>query len=138
MYFFPGMSDDGREEVSVSSEHARPMPLFPVHVHFLGSNLYRGTLYDIDGFTLIGNSGRNLNVYRHEMTEAFNNGQLRFLHRVTPGYRFSVTSLAQYNNFINARNNKWRLPTENNHFYVYDDTDCDYTHSHFDGCILNF
>lgn len=137
MYLIAGMPVY-EEEDSVSTENGPTPNLYPVHLHFLGPNLYRGTLYDVNGAPLVSRSGRHLSVYTPEIKDAFDNGELRFLHRVSPGYRFFITSVRQYNEFIQARNNHWMSPSPDMRFYIYEDDDCNYTDNHFNGSILNF
>lgn len=126
-------NSQGEEQSSDASQRG-----YPVSIVFHGSNLYRNSLYDLDGFYLQDCYGRHHNVFRKSFAEALNNKVIRVVHKVSPGYRYFVTSTEQYNAFCKIREDGWSSPIPGIRFHLYDDEDCMYASDHFKGAILCF
>lgn len=121
------------DEQSVSSESR-----YPVTIIFCGSNLYTSRLCDVDGYYLQNSHGKNLNVYTAELQELMINKSIILKHKVTPGYRYFITSIQQYLDFDKIRKEQWSTDIPGRCFYLYDDEDCMYCSDHFKGAILSF
>lgn len=89
-------------------------PIQFVHHH----NRYAGTLYDVDGQVLRGESGEPLNVFKEELKDMFQQKKIRFLHymKKEPTYAYFVTSTDQLERFRDDREFGVHLPTT---YHVY-------------------
>lgn len=111
---------------------------FPVTIVFCGSNLYRSSLRDVDGFAMQDSTGKPYNVFSKSFAQAIFNEQVRLIHRIDPGYRYFITSHMQCNTFTQIRNEGWSSSLPGVCVYLYDDEDCNYMSDHFKGAILAF
>lgn len=76
--------------------------LYPVRIRNCGST-YSRRLRDVDGFYLVNDNGKLLNVYTKEMKDAFESGALRAIHNVRDGYVYFVQHDEQIRRFKRER-----------------------------------
>lgn len=90
-------------------------------------SVYSKILYDVNGKILVDSQNHLLNVYRYEMADAIESGELRIVRNSTMAnvcYRYFVTSQDQQDIFINERSfGTTDGPNKAFHVYVDDDTD---------------
>lgn len=81
--------------------HSEPesTKLYPVQIVY-HHDRYSGTLYDVDGNVLMGETGK-LNVFKEEMKDLMVARKLRFMHYLTkePTYAYFITSPEQLGRF---------------------------------------
>lgn len=96
--------------------------VFPIHF-VIRKNCYKQYLYDIDGCLIRGGDGKPLNVFQHEMMERFDNGSLRIVRVLEPGYRYFVQRQSQQDRFIREREQGGsECRFRSYHIYVDEDT----------------
>lgn len=102
------MSDSG------SSENT----LYPVKLA-MHRNTYASTLFDVDGNILVGESGRNLNVFREEMKDMMIQKKVRCIHYMSkePTYIYFIVDQEQANRFQRHRDNGSTYPEMTYHVY---------------------
>lgn len=94
-------------------------PLYNVTLVNKGS-LYSKTLYDVDGFVLLSESGEKLNVYTKTMQDAFDSGRLRVIRSLKDGgYVYFITQAYQLQRFKDERDNGSIRPHVK--YYIYRD-----------------
>jgi hypothetical protein len=95
--------------------------LHPVKIVY-HNNRYAGTLYDVDGNVLRGESGQRLNVFREEMKDMLVDSKIRVIHYMTrePTYIYFITDHIQMFRFQEER--KKGSPDPNKEYHVYLDS----------------
>lgn len=92
-------------------------------------DVFSKILYDVEGNILRTRAGRLINVFRPNMEEAMNEGQLTVHRNSTMAgitYRYFTTSKEQMMKFIDERENgTYTGPNVRYHVYVDDDVDRD-------------
>lgn len=66
-------------------------------------SIYAHQLMDVEGNVLRNEAGQVLNVYKHEFADYLKEGKVRFIHAVSPGFAYFITSRAQLNRFLYDR-----------------------------------
>lgn len=92
---------------------------FPVKYHF-HKNRYAGTLVDVDGVVLEGETGMKLNVFREELKDMLVSKKIRFWHYLSkePTYAYFTTSQQQLDRFIEERRDGALIPNTVYHVYL--------------------
>lgn len=110
---------------SPSSSSSFETSRYPVRFKDCGSP-YQWKLYNVDGNVLIGEaSGQYLNVYTDELSKAFKDGTIRWMHAMKPGYRYFIRNQSQMDIFQEERT--YGSIHENKTFFIYADDDMDKT-----------
>lgn len=94
---------------------------FPVVIQNQGP-VFQKTLRDVTGSLLLSpTNGRPLNMFSVELRDLLEEGKIRVIHRVDPGYVYFVTNTYDERMFQSDRDNGSEFPyTE---YYVYFDED---------------
>lgn len=95
---------------------------FPIGV-ILRKSCNRQFLYDVDGNVIRGVNGDPLNVFKPEMAAKFDDGSLRIIRVISPGYRYFVQRQAQQDRFMEEREKGAPIEYRTYHLYVDEDTD---------------
>lgn len=97
-----------------SSERER----FPVR-YVYHHNRYSGTLYDVDGNVLRGETGDILNVFKEELKDMMVDRKIRFMHYLTkePTYSYFIVSPEQLGRFHIERMEGAPSPSKEYHVY---------------------
>jgi hypothetical protein len=92
--------------------------LYPVEIVY-HHNRYASTLVDVDGNVLVGEDGRNLNVFREELKDKLVLKEIRFMHYLTkePTYAYFITSAEQLGRFHLERIEGAPKPYKKYHVY---------------------
>lgn len=109
------MSDDD----SSSTHHQKR---FPIRIQ-LRPGTYHRHLYDVDGALLVGQSGNPLHVFNKELKNEMDAKRVRLIRNLRCGYRYFVTSLEQWNRFMEHRKNGTLYFRITYHLYPDEDTD---------------
>ena len=78
-------------------------------------------LYDIDGNLVLDKFGNVLNIYKEEMKDAIESGDIRVVHNIGYGFRYIVKRTEQEERFIDERKNG--SFSSDKHYYIYPDED---------------
>ena len=93
---------------------------FPVRLVY-HHNRYSGTLYDVDGNVLRGETGEQLNVFKEELKDMMVERRIRFMHYLTkePTYSYFIICPEQLGRFHIERVEG--SPTPEKEYHVYPD-----------------
>lgn len=82
-------------------------------------NTYASILFDVDGNVLVGESGRNLNVFREEMKDMMIAKKVRCIHYIAkdPSYCYFIVDQEQADRFQRDRDNGSLYPETTYHVY---------------------
>jgi hypothetical protein len=94
--------------------------LYPVRFIY-HNNTYSGTLYDVDGNVLIGETGQKLNIFKEEMKDMLIAKKIRYIHYMgkEPTYSYFITESGQVDRFILERLEGG--PNPDKYYHVYPD-----------------
>lgn len=84
------------------------------------NNRYSGTLYDVDGNVLRGETGARLNVFKEEMKDMLVDSKIRVIHYMgkEPTYIYFITDHIQMFRFQEERKNGSENPHKEYHVYL--------------------
>lgn len=109
------MLDDDR-----SSTHQER---FPIRLQ-LRHGVYHRHLYDVEGALLVGLSGNPLHVFNGELKDEIDAKRVRCIRDIRCGYRYFVTSVEQWNRFMEHR--KYGSLYFRVTYHIYPDEDMDF------------
>ena len=100
------------------SESGQSEPVYPIKL-VMHRSTYASTLFDVDGNVLVGESGRNLNVFREEMKDMMISKKVRCIHYISkePSYRYFVVDQEQVDRFQKHRDHGSTFPEMTYHVY---------------------
>lgn len=94
--------------------------VYPIHL-VMHYNRYKGTLFDVEGNILMGESGLKLNVFREEMKDMMSDQKVRCIHYMTkePSYIYFIVNQDQADKFQHYRDHGSPFP--GTYYHVYPD-----------------
>lgn len=92
--------------------------LYPIKL-VMHYNRYEGTLFDVDGNILTGETGLRLNVFKEEMKDMMVEKKIRCIHYMSkePTYIYFVVDQEQVNRFQRHRDQGSTYPEMTYHVY---------------------
>ncbi len=114
----PDSTDPDADEHDYDHGHGDIVSLFPVR-YLKHKTTYARVLYDVDGFPLLDEQGKSLNIFRHRMKELLEQKVITCMHDIynRPGYRYFIRDKNQRDRFVRDRDRGYTTRRHTYHIY---------------------